>query len=130
VDAFLNGMPTASNYAFMEGMKNAGMDTCSMGIHEGVDQCNIVVTHVNHHHDLLRRRNQRRGMSDCHGDSTGGGLVQSMMLLLLRWVTDVGLTGPDNTKAANTCSRTKILYGAALTKREANCSKQQVISKG
>ena len=38
VDAFLNGMPAASIYAFMEGMKEAGMGTYSMGITEGLDR--------------------------------------------------------------------------------------------
>ena len=36
VDAFLNGMPAASIYAFLEGMKAAGMGTCSVGIFEGL----------------------------------------------------------------------------------------------
>ena len=72
VDAFLNGMPAASIYAFLEGMKEAGMGTYSMGITEGLIGRQIAVAHAEHHHDLLRRRNQRQGWSDGHGDSTGG----------------------------------------------------------
>lgn len=34
VETFLTGCPAASIYAFVRGMKEAGMDTFSMGIHE------------------------------------------------------------------------------------------------
>ena len=36
VETFLTGIPAASQYAFVRGMKQAGMDTYSMGCHEGL----------------------------------------------------------------------------------------------
>jgi hypothetical protein len=42
VETFLTGCPAVSIHAFLEGMKQAGMDTFSMGIHEQLMDARIL----------------------------------------------------------------------------------------
>ncbi len=93
VDAFLNGMPAASIYAFLEGLKEAGMEPFSMGITEGLIDAKT----------LLLTPNTTTVYCAAEIDVKDGPIVAEIPPGVLgpvddayfRWVTDVGVTGPD-----------------------------------
>lgn len=93
VDAFLNGMPAASLYAFLEGLKSAGMVPLSMGITEGLIDAKT----------LLLTPNTTTVYCTAEIDVKNGPIVVEIPPGVLgpvddayfRWVTDVGVTGPD-----------------------------------
>ena len=93
VDAFLNGMPAASIYAFLTGMKEAGMDTYSMGIHEGLmDAKSLLLTPNTTVIYCFAEINVKDGPTVVE---IPPGVLGPVDDAYFRWVTDLGLTGPD-----------------------------------
>lgn len=96
VDAFLNGMPAASIYAILEGLKSTGMEPLSMGITEGLIDAKT----------LLLTPNTTTIYCTAEIDVKNGPVVAEIPAAVLgpvddayfRWVTDVGFTGPDKGK--------------------------------
>jgi len=96
VDAFLNGMPAASIYAFLEGMKEAGMDTYSMGITEGlIDAKTLLLTPNTTTIYCVAEINVQDGPTVM---DIPPGVLGPVDDAYFRWVTDVGMTGPDKGK--------------------------------
>ena len=93
VDAFLNGMPAASIHAFLTGMKEVGMDTYSMGITEGlIDAKSLLLTPNTTTIYCVAEINVKDGPTVME---IPPGVLGPVDDAYFRWVTDVGLTGPD-----------------------------------
>ena len=93
VDAFLNGMPAASIHAFIMGMKQAGMDTFSMGIHSGLlDARSLWLTPNTTVIYCIAEINVKDGPTVME---VPPGVLGPVDDAYFRFVTDVGLTGPD-----------------------------------
>lgn len=93
VEAFLNGMPAASIHAFLEGMREAGMGTFSMGIHEGlIDARSLWLTPNTTTIYCVCEINVKDGPTVME---VPAGVLGPVDDAFFRWVTDVGLTGPD-----------------------------------
>ena len=107
VDAFLNGMPAASIHAFLEGQKEAGMDTYSMGITEDLtDARSLWLTPNTTTVYCVAEINVKEGPTVME---IPPGVLGPVDDAYFRWVTDVGLTGPD--KGASTCSCHRVTRG-------------------
>ena len=93
VDAFLNGMPAASIYAFLEGMKETGIGTYSMGITEGLaDARSLLLTPNTTTIYCVAEINVKDGPAVME---IPPGVLGPVDDAYFRWVTDVGFTGPD-----------------------------------
>lgn len=93
VDAFLHGMPAASIYAFLQGVKAAGMDTYSTGITGGfIDARTLLLTPNTTTLYCVAEINVKDGPTVTGIPPAVLGPVDDACF---RWVTDVGLTGPD-----------------------------------
>jgi hypothetical protein len=96
VDAFLNGMPAASIHAFIMGMKQVGMDTFSMGIHSGLlDARSLWLTPNTTVIYCIAEINVKDGPTVME---VPPGVLGPVDDAYFRFVTDVGLTGPDKGK--------------------------------
>jgi len=93
VETFLTGCPAASVYAFLQGMKEAGMGTFSMGIHEQLfDARTLWLTPNTTTVYCVAEINVQHGPTVMEVPPGVLGLVDDAYF---RWVTDVGFTGPD-----------------------------------
>lgn len=96
VDAFLNGMPAASIQAFLQGMKDAGMDTYSVGITEGlIDAKSLLLTPNTTTIYCVAEINVKDGPTVME---VPPGVLGPVDDAYFRFVTDIGLTGPDQGK--------------------------------
>ena len=93
VDAFLNGMPAASTYCLLEGLKEAGMGTYSMGIYEGLmDARSLYLTPNTTVIYCFAEINVKESPTVLE---IPPGVLGPIDDIYQRWVTDVGQTGPD-----------------------------------
>ena len=96
VETFLTGIPACSQYAFVRGMKEAGMKTYSMGIHEGLmDARSLWLTPNTTVVYCIAEINVKDGPTVMEVPPSVLGPVDDGFF---RWVTDVGFTGPDKGK--------------------------------
>lgn len=96
VDAFLNGMPAASIQAFLQGMKDAGMNTYSVGITEGLaDAKSLLLTPNTTTIYCVAEINVKDGPTVME---VPPGVLGPVDDAYFRFVTDIGLTGPDQGK--------------------------------
>ena len=95
-EAFLNGMPAASVYAFLEGFKEVGIQPGDLGITEDLIDAR----------SLLLTPNSTTVYNLAELDLKDGPVVMEVPPGVLgpvddaffRWVTDIGVTGPDQGK--------------------------------
>ena len=93
VETFLTGIPACSQYAFVRGMKQAGMKTYSMGIHEGLfDARSLWLTPNTTVMYCIAEINVKDGPTIME---VPPGVLGPVDDGFFRWVTDVGFTGPD-----------------------------------
>jgi len=93
VETFLTGCPATSIYAFLRGMKEAGMDTFSMGIHENLfDARSLWLTPNTTVVYCIAEINVKDGPTVME---VPPGVLGPVDDAYFRWVTDVGFTGPD-----------------------------------
>ena len=96
VETFLTGMPACSQYAFVRGMKQAGMKTYSMGIHEGLmDARSLWLTPNTTVVYCIAEINVKDGPTVME---VPPGVLGPVDDGFFRWVIDVGFTGPDRGK--------------------------------
>ncbi len=96
VETFLTGIPAASLYAFVEGMKEAGMDTFSMGIHENlIDARSLWLTPNTTVVYCIAEINVKNGPTVME---VPPGVLGPVDDAFFTWVTDIGFTGPDKGK--------------------------------
>lgn len=96
IQTFLTGVPAASHYAFVQGMKQAGMSTFSMGIHEDLlDARSIWLTPNTTVIYCIAEINVKDGPTVMEVPPGVLGPVDDAMF---RWVTDIAATGPDKGK--------------------------------
>ena len=95
-EAFLNGMPAASVYAFLEGMKEAGIKPGEVAITEDLLDArglwltgNTTTMYIGYEIDV------REGPIVVEYPPAVLGFVDDAYF---RWVTDIGITGPDGGK--------------------------------
>ena len=101
-EAFLSGMPAASVYAILEGFKKAGMRPGDMGITEGLmDARSLFLTPNSTTPYCMMELNLEDGPMVM---DVPPGVLGPIGDAFFRWVTDVGLTGPDQGKGAGICS--------------------------
>jgi len=96
VDAFLNGMPAASIYAFLEGLKDAGLKPGDMGITEDLlDARGLLLTAQTTTPYIFGEIDLKNGpvVIDIRVPVLG-----ALDDAFFRFVSDVGLTGPDQGK--------------------------------
>ena len=96
VEAFLNGMPAASTYAFLEGLKQAGLEPGDLGITEGLlDARSLLLTGQSTTPYAFAEVDLKNGpvVVDIPGPVLG-----TVDDAFFRFVSDVGLTGPDQGK--------------------------------
>ena len=93
VETFLTGCPAASIHAFLQGMKQAGMGTFSMGIHEQLfDARTLWLTPNTTTVYCVAEINVEHGPTVME---VPPGVLGPVDDAYFRWVTDVGFTGPD-----------------------------------
>ena len=93
VETFLTGIPAASQYVFVRGMKEAGMDRYSMGCHEGLfDARSLWLTPNTTVVYCIAEINVKDGPTVME---VPPGVLGPVDDGFFRWVTDVGFTGPD-----------------------------------
>ena len=96
VDAFLNGMPAASIYAFLEGLKEAGLEPGDLGITESLlDARGLLLTAQSTTPYALAEIDLKNGPVVVEIPGPVLGTVDDAFF---RFVGDVGLTGPDQGK--------------------------------
>lgn len=96
VESFLTGVPAASLYAFVEGMKQAGMETYSMGINEQLlDARSLWLTPNTTVVYCIAEINVKNGPTVME---VPPGVLGPVDDAFFKWVTDVGFTGPDQGK--------------------------------
>ena len=96
VDAFLNGMPAASIYAFLEGLKDAGVQPGEMGITEDLlDARGLLLTAQSTTPYAFAEIDLKNGPIVVEIPGPVLGILDDAFF---RFVTDVGLTGPDQGK--------------------------------
>ena len=95
-EAFLNGIPAASVYAALEGMRNAGVNTGDLGIFETLmDARSLFLTPNSTTIYCLGEIDVKNGPVVVE---VPPGVLGPVDDAYFRWVTDVGLTGPDQGK--------------------------------
>lgn len=93
VETFLTGCPAASVFAFLRGMKEAGMGTFSLGIHEQLsDARSLWLTPNTSTVYCVAEINVENGPTVMQ---VPPGVLGPVDDAYFRWVTDVGFTGPD-----------------------------------
>ena len=96
VDAFLNGMPAASIYAMLEGLKNAGLEPGDLGITENLlDARGLLLTAQSTTPYAFAEIDLKNGPVVVE---IPGPVLGSLDDAFFRFVSDVGLTGPDQGK--------------------------------
>ena len=96
VETFLTGIPAASMYGFVEGMKQAGMGTFSLGLVEGLlDARSLWLTPNTTTLYGIAEINVKNGPVVMEVPAGALGPVDDAFF---RWVGDVGFTGPDRGK--------------------------------
>ncbi len=96
VDAFLNGMPAVSLYALLEGLKQAGLEPGDLGITEDLlDARGLLLTAQSTTPYALAEIDLKNGPVVVEIPGPVLGTVDDAFFL---FVTDVGLTGPDQGK--------------------------------
>ncbi len=96
VEAFLSGIPAASVYAILEGFKEAGMEPGDMGITESLmDARSLYLTPNSTTPYCMMELNLKNGPMVME---VPAGVLGPIGDAFFRWVTDVGLTGPDQGK--------------------------------
>ena len=96
VETFLTGIPACSQYAFIRGMKQAGMGTYSMGIHEDlIDARSLWLTPNTTVVYCIAEINVKDGPTVME---VPPGVLGPVDDGFFRWVTDVGFTGTDKGK--------------------------------
>jgi len=93
VDAFLNGIPAASVYALLEGFREAGLKPGDLGIYEELmDARSLFLTPNSTTVYCMTEVNVKDGPVVAE---VPAGVLGPVDDAFFRWVTDVGLTGPD-----------------------------------
>ena len=96
VDAFLNGMPAASIYAFLEGLKDAGLKPGDLGITEDLlDARGLLLTAQSTTPYAFAEVDLKNGPVVVEIPGPVLGILDDAFF---RFVSDVGLTGPDQGK--------------------------------
>ncbi len=96
VDAFLNGIPAASVYALLEGFREAGLKPGDLGIYEELmDARSLFLTPNSTTVYCMTEVNVKDGPVVAE---VPAGVLGPVDDAFFRWVTDVGLTGPDQGK--------------------------------
>ena len=96
VDAFLNGMPAASIYAFLEGLKQAGLEPGDLGITESLlDARGLLLTAQSTTPYALAEIDLKNGPVVVE---IPGPVLGTLDDACFHFVSDVGLTGPDQGK--------------------------------
>ena len=96
VDAFLNGMPAASIYAMLEGLKKAGLEPGDLGITENLlDARGLLLTAQSTTPYAFAEIDLKNGPVVVE---IPGPVLGSLDDAFFRFVSDVGLTGPDQGK--------------------------------
>ncbi len=96
VDAFLNGMPAASIYAFLEGLKDEGLEPGDLGITEDLlDARGLLLTAQSTTPYAFAEIDLKNGPVVVE---IPGPVLGSLDDAFFRFVSDVGLTGPDQGK--------------------------------
>ena len=95
-EAFLSGIPAASVYAILEGFKRVGMQPGDMGITENLmDARSLYLTPNSTTPYCMMELNVKDGPMVME---VPPGVMGPIGDAFFRWVTDVGLTGPDQGK--------------------------------
>jgi hypothetical protein len=98
-EAFLNGIPAASVYAALEGFKEAGLKPGGLGIFEELmDARSLFLTANSTTMYALAEVNVKDGPVVVE---VPPGVLGPVDDAYFRWVTDIGLTGPDKGKGGN-----------------------------
>ncbi len=93
VDAFLNGMPAASIYAFLEGLKQAGLEPGDLGITESLlDARGLLLTAQSTTPYAFAEIDLKDGPVVVEIRSPVLGILDDAFF---RYVSDIGLAGPD-----------------------------------
>ncbi len=96
VQAFLNGIPAASMYAMLEGLKDAGLEPGDVGIFEGLmDARSLFLTANSTTQYIFGELDLKDGPVVVDVRVPVLGLVDDAFF---RYVTDIGFTGPDQGK--------------------------------
>ena len=96
VEAFLNGMPAASIYAFLEGLKQAGLKPGDLGITEDLlDARGLLLTAQSTTPYAFAEVDLKNGPVVVE---IPGPVLGTLDDAFFRFVSDVGLTGPDQGK--------------------------------
>ena len=96
VEAFLNGMPATSIYAFLEGLKKAGLEPGDLGITEDLlDARGLLLTAQSTTPYALAEIDLKNGPVVMEIPGPVLGLLDDAFF---RFVSDVGLAGPDQGK--------------------------------
>ncbi len=96
VEAFLNGIPATSIYAFLEGLKDAGLKPGDLGITEGLlDARGLLLTAQSTTPYALAEIDLKNGPVVVEIPGPVLGILDDAFF---RFVSDVGLTGPDQGK--------------------------------
>jgi hypothetical protein len=96
VSAFLNGMPATSIHAFLEGLKDAGLQPGDLGITEDLlDARGLLLTAQSTTPYALAEINLKNGPVVVE---IPGPVLGTLDDAFFRFVSDVGLTGPDQGK--------------------------------
>jgi len=101
VETFLNGMPAASLYAMLEGLKDAGLEPGDLAIFEGLmDARTLFLTAQTTTPYAFAEIDLKDGPVVVE---IPGPVLGSLDDAFFRFVSDVGLTGPDQGKGASIC---------------------------
>lgn len=96
VEAFLNGIPAASVYALLEGFKEAGLKPGDLGIFEELmDARSLFLTPNSTTMYAMTELNIKDGPVVAE---VPPGVLGPVDDAFFRWVTDIGVTGPDQGK--------------------------------
>ncbi len=96
VETFLNGIPAASVYAALEGLKEAGLNPGDLGIFEELmDARSLFLTPNSTTVYAMTELNVKDGPVVAEIPT---GVLGPVDDAFFRWITDVGMTGPDQGK--------------------------------
>lgn len=96
VEAFLNGMPATSIYAFLEGLKSEGLKPCDLGMTEDLlDARGLLLTAQSTTPYAFTEIDLKNGPVVVE---IPGPVLGALNDAFFRFVSDVGLTGPDQGK--------------------------------
>jgi len=96
VEAFLNGMPATSIYAFLEGLKEAGLEPGDLGITEDLlDARGLLLTAQSTTPYAIAEIDLKNGPVVIEIPSPVLGILDDAFF---RYVSDIGLAGPDQGK--------------------------------